>query len=648
MTDHQRSEPSPETTHSGVKSAQPTGPRRDRKLSYSHIGVHTDFSFKNDVGSVVGLDIGGTLTKLSLFEPDDAPPALHDALRYLKASTTYGTSGRRDVHLSFYSAKLKGRFHFVHFSTSQIYGAVKILKRFKGVQKLFVTGGGAFKNAQLFQKELEISFSKCDELESVVKGIVFVLLEDPSTEPFTYAPRDGQKWNYADERNREFVRVPCPIRMDSASFFPFLVVNIGSGVSIIRVDGPNSFVRVSGTALGGSTFFGLCKLLTRIETFDEAMDLAALGDPACVNLAVKDIFGGAGYVRVGLPGNATAAFFGKAAQDAGVSRPASSSSNIERVMESAERRLDYREERRASERVQSGRYREPFDLARWLIPFKRRRRMKAFVSYHLHLFVALAATVAYLTFRCVDFLRKAAAMVSDVVYARTVADASAREFHVMLGGGATGSDNEIYVVLVFLGSVLLMLRSSWTNFDMLASARRKNERERAEASGASERSEREAKRTSERVFLDEDIARALCVMISQNITQIAFLNATLHDTDRIIFSGSFLRHNDIALRILTFNLRIWSKGRIESVFLAHEGYHGAVGSFLSSLGLNAAGAADAEERGVEKEKKERTETAKTKSFERKRSVGPLRSPDFGAVDSEELGSFEEFMDLTLG
>ena len=49
---------------------------------------------------------------------------------------------------------------------------------------------------------------------------------------------------------------------------PGLLVNIGSGVSIIKVDEDGSFERVSGTSLGGGTLWGLLSLLTPATTFD--------------------------------------------------------------------------------------------------------------------------------------------------------------------------------------------------------------------------------------------------------------------------------------------------------------------------------------------------------------------------------------------
>lgn len=64
--------------------------------------------------------------------------------------------------------------------------------------------------------------------------------------------------------------------------FPYLLVNIGSGISIIRVEGDGKFDRVSGSTLGGGTFWGLCRLLTGCRNFDEMLELSARGDNAKV------------------------------------------------------------------------------------------------------------------------------------------------------------------------------------------------------------------------------------------------------------------------------------------------------------------------------------------------------------------------------
>ena len=58
-------------------------------------------------------------------------------------------------------------------------------------------------------------------------------------------------------------------------------------------------------SLGGGTFLGLCCLLTGCETFEEAIELASVGDNRNVDKLVKDIYGG-DYKRFGLKGEAVA------------------------------------------------------------------------------------------------------------------------------------------------------------------------------------------------------------------------------------------------------------------------------------------------------------------------------------------------------
>jgi type II pantothenate kinase len=50
--------------------------------------------------------------------------------------------------------------------------------------------------------------------------------------------------------------------------FPKLLVTIGSGVSMIKVNDFNSYERVAGTMIGGGTLLGLSNLLTGINDFD--------------------------------------------------------------------------------------------------------------------------------------------------------------------------------------------------------------------------------------------------------------------------------------------------------------------------------------------------------------------------------------------
>ncbi|KAK1857468.1 hypothetical protein I4F81_000085 [Pyropia yezoensis] len=97
----------------------------------------------------------------------------------------------------------------------------------------------------------------------------------------------------------------------TADPFPYLLVNIGSGVSIVHVTGHGQFTRVSGSSLGGGTFWGLSRLLTNCKTFDEVIELTKAGDNAAVDMLVGDIYGAEGYGALGLSPDVIAASFGK-------------------------------------------------------------------------------------------------------------------------------------------------------------------------------------------------------------------------------------------------------------------------------------------------------------------------------------------------
>jgi pantothenate kinase len=73
---------------------------------------------------------------------------------------------------------------------------------------------------------------------------------------------------------------------EPGALFPYLLVNIGSGVSMIRVTGEGQFERISGSSLGGGTFWGLCRLLTGLHNFDDMLAQSAQGDNGSVSWRV--------------------------------------------------------------------------------------------------------------------------------------------------------------------------------------------------------------------------------------------------------------------------------------------------------------------------------------------------------------------------
>lgn len=256
-----------------------------------------------------GMDIGGTLSKLVYFEPKDVTPAeanseietLKNIRKYLTKNKAYGNTGHRDTHLQMNDVHIGGRrgvLHFIRFPTSEMSNFLELAKS-KGMATLVTTvcatGGGAFKFEDSFRKEVNMRLEKCDELDCLIRGMLFIEAN---------YPLECYYWADSTVENK------CTkVQYDFTNPYPFIIVNIGSGVSVLAVYGPNNYKRISGTSLGGGTFLGLCCLLTGCNSFEEAIELATSGDNTKVDKLVRDIYGG-DYERFGLPGDLVASSFG--------------------------------------------------------------------------------------------------------------------------------------------------------------------------------------------------------------------------------------------------------------------------------------------------------------------------------------------------
>ncbi|XP_063390761.1 pantothenate kinase 3 [Cydia fagiglandana] len=274
-----------------------------------------------------GMDIGGTLTKLVYFEPretnrrelDKETEVLKNIRRYLTRNSAYGNTGRRDVHLQMDNVTIRGRrgtLHFIRFPTTEV-GAFLQLARSKGmaalVNTIYATGGGAYKFEENFIKEVNMHLQKLDELDALIAGLLFVDAWH-SAECYYWAPPGSELLHHNTSNTPPYLEAALSLYerqpFDFSNPYPFLLVNIGSGVSILVVNGPNDFYRVSGTSLGGGTFLGLCCLLTGCSSYEEAITLAASGDNTTVDKLIRDIYGG-DYARFGLSGDLVASSFGQ-------------------------------------------------------------------------------------------------------------------------------------------------------------------------------------------------------------------------------------------------------------------------------------------------------------------------------------------------
>ncbi|XP_027354060.1 pantothenate kinase 2-like isoform X1 [Abrus precatorius] len=258
---------------------------------------------QSDDLSHLALDIGGSLIKLVYFSRHEDQSADDKRKRIVKERLGLSNGNRRSYPI------LGGRLHFVKFETIKINECLDFIhskqlhcggleSRYSDVMSqrngiIKATGGGAYKYADLFKERLGVSLDKEDEMDCLVAGANF-LLKAIRHEAFTHM--EGQK---------EFVQI------DPNDLFPYLLVNIGSGVSMIKVDGDGKFERISGTNVGGGTYWGLGRLLTKCKSFDELLELSQKGDNRTIDMLVGDIYGGLDYNKIGLSAATIASSFGK-------------------------------------------------------------------------------------------------------------------------------------------------------------------------------------------------------------------------------------------------------------------------------------------------------------------------------------------------
>ncbi|XP_028401934.1 pantothenate kinase 4-like [Dendronephthya gigantea] len=260
----------------------------------------------------MAIDIGGSLTKVAYVSAFSRKRPKTQT--YATVDDDEMTLGQKCRASSFPLYEVKEeedsgeRLHFVKFETKFLEKCLDFIQQNLSSEPgsteknkaLKVTGGGAFKYKDEITKKLGVRVDKEDEMQCLIKGCNFMLHNIPN-EVFEF---------HRDQRPQYVFK-----NLLETDLFPYLLVNIGSGVSILKVDSFDSFVRVGGTSMGGGTFWGLGSLLTSAKGFDDLLDLAHGGQHTNVDMLVKDIYGG-DYSLIGLPGDLTACTFGKAVRSA--------------------------------------------------------------------------------------------------------------------------------------------------------------------------------------------------------------------------------------------------------------------------------------------------------------------------------------------
>uniref|UniRef100_A0A6B2L761 pantothenate kinase n=1 Tax=Arcella intermedia TaxID=1963864 RepID=A0A6B2L761_9EUKA len=252
----------------------------------------------------MGVDSGGSFTKIVYFRPKSAPDLpdyvfkdqeLPKQLPGLKPDPSIDIINKGT--LKFIRIPRHKSDEFIHFV-----GETKLHSQFN-IECLNITGGGAFRLAPNLQKKLNITVEPLGETDMLVAGLSYLLEYDCSNEVYTVDPVTKEKTFGVFKNVNEI--------------YPFILVNVGSGVSILKISGKDEFERVSGSTVGGGTFWALCRLLTGATSYDQVQKLSESGDSKNVDLHVGDIYGfdssAPGYHKLGLSPDIIASSFGKIA-----------------------------------------------------------------------------------------------------------------------------------------------------------------------------------------------------------------------------------------------------------------------------------------------------------------------------------------------
>eukprot|EP00756_Hemistasia_phaeocysticola_P001252 Hpha_TRINITY_DN10889_c0_g1::TRINITY_DN10889_c0_g1_i1::g.23051::m.23051/K09680/coaW; type II pantothenate kinase len=294
----------------------------------------------------IAIDAGGTLCKVGIYASPD--PGARTILKGLASRL-----GARDVNHQLArilddetlhipptnqpSGNVTGSAAFVLMPSGEA-GLIRCVSKIAkaaqhagrkslGTVNVAATGGMVHKHDVLFKRlEKALSttggtLSMVGEFDSLVGGVIILLgigsmkMQGVRSPFFTLTDfRFHGDWGeHRVEVKRERVPSPPGGRV--------LLVNIGTGTSIVNIEGSQGFERVGGSSLGGGTFMGLCRDMCGARTFSEALALAARGDSKHVDVLVGDIYGTAeNPALAGLRSSTLASSFAKLSGGRGEAR----------------------------------------------------------------------------------------------------------------------------------------------------------------------------------------------------------------------------------------------------------------------------------------------------------------------------------------
>lgn len=553
--------------------------------------------------SLLALDIGGTLIKLVYFSGGDEEigndkAALGGRLRFVKFERR-----RLDDCLDFIKSK------------KHINGCGSVAGLSNGNVTIKATGGGAFKFSDVFKEKLGVSLDKLDEMDSVVAGANLLLKKIPG-ESFTHV--DGKR---------------TPIKIDQKNLFPYLLVNIGSGVGIIKVTGNKKFERVTGTHIGGGTIFGLAKLLTSCASYDEFLRLSQQGDNLVLDLIVKDICGELACQKQGLSASTLASSFGKVinskrklsdyrAEDLAATLLSAFTYNIAQISFLVASLLGLKRVFFGGSYIRG--HASTMDNISYAIDYWSKGQMQAIFLRHEGFLGALGALVSYGNLDVDELIiedtkeqeicHESSTIPDEILMTEQSENKIFPYLLVNIGSGVSmvevigkGKFERIFGTHLGGGTILGLARllTGCTSYEEFLELSQQGNNLSVDLTvgdiygeqgypkhglPASTTASSFGKVTSNKLsdYKAEDLAAALLNAFTYNIGQISYFVANLSGLKKIFFRGTYICGHERIIDKISRSLKYWSKGQVQTTFLCHEGFLEAVGAFWSyeNMGIN--------------------------------------------------------------
>ncbi|XP_010932471.1 pantothenate kinase 1 [Elaeis guineensis] len=552
--------------------------------------------------SLLALDIGGTLIKLVYFSD--------------------GNEGNEQIGSG--NAALGGELRFVKFERRRLDDCLEFIKSKKlihssgivtglsdGHLTIKATGGGAYKFTDVFKEKLGVSLDKLDEMDGVVAGANLLLKKIPG-ESFTHM--DGKR---------------TPIEINRKNLFPYLLVNIGSGVSIIKVTGNKKFERVTGTHIGGGTMFGLAKLLTGCTSYDEFLKLSQQGDNLVLDLIVKDICGELACQKQGLSASTLASSFGKVinskrklsdyrAEDLATTLLSAFTYNIAQISFLVAALLGLKRVFFGGSYIRG--HASTMDNISYAIDYWSKGQMQAIFLRHEGFLGALGALMSYENLDVDDLTledTKEQVKLEICHESSKIPDGMLMTEHhennifpyllVNIGSGVSmvevigkGKFERIIGTHLGGGTILGLARllTGCTSYEEFLELSQQGNNLAVDLTvgdiygelgypkhglPASTTASSFGKVSSNKLsdYKAEDLAAALLNAFTYNIGQISYFVANLSGLKKIFFRGAYICGHTKTIDKISRSLKYWSKGQVQTTFLCHEGFLEALGAFWS-------------------------------------------------------------------